>query len=147
MKDKVRLFLIREGADQLELLVFKEPDFPEAGTQVPGGTVDPGEKLEEAIGREFYEETGFQVSMDSWELFSSEVLLHPQTRETQLENAFFRKSSLKEFPERFEHLVTGGGEDEGILFSYSWVGLEKAEVELIDWMSDQLKTLRKLKGF
>ena len=40
------------------LLVFSEPDFPELGLQVPGGTVETGEDIEMAARREFTEETG-----------------------------------------------------------------------------------------
>jgi 8-oxo-dGTP pyrophosphatase MutT (NUDIX family) len=40
------------------LLVFRQPDFPDAGIQVPGGTVEDGERIEEAAAREFKEETG-----------------------------------------------------------------------------------------
>lgn len=40
------------------LLVFRQPDFPEAGIQVPGGSVEPGEELEAAALREAREETG-----------------------------------------------------------------------------------------
>ncbi len=40
------------------LLVFSHPDSPEAGIQVPGGTVEDGETPEEAAMREATEETG-----------------------------------------------------------------------------------------
>ena len=40
------------------LLVFTHPDSPEAGTQVPGGTLEPGEMPEDAALREAIEETG-----------------------------------------------------------------------------------------
>ena len=40
------------------LLVFRQPDSPEQGLQVPGGTVEPGESLEQAALREASEETG-----------------------------------------------------------------------------------------
>ncbi|MBN9021174.1 MAG: NUDIX domain-containing protein [Rhizobiales bacterium] len=43
------------------LLVFTEPDHPEAGTQVPGGTIVDGETVADGARREFSEETGFEA--------------------------------------------------------------------------------------
>jgi 8-oxo-dGTP pyrophosphatase MutT (NUDIX family) len=40
------------------LLVFRHPDAPEAGIQVPAGTIEPGEDPESAVLREAREETG-----------------------------------------------------------------------------------------
>ncbi len=40
------------------LLVFTEPAFPEAGTQIPCGTVEESEDLDSAMLREAVEETG-----------------------------------------------------------------------------------------
>jgi len=42
------------------LLVFEQPDFPDAGVQVPGGTLEPGESPAEGALREAFEETGLQ---------------------------------------------------------------------------------------
>jgi 8-oxo-dGTP diphosphatase len=39
------------------LLDFTQPDYPEAGTQVPGGTVEAGEDPDVAVLREAFEET------------------------------------------------------------------------------------------
>mgnify|MGYP003797653075 CR=1 FL=1 len=41
-----------------ELLVFEHPNSPEAGLQVPAGTVEQGEDHEDAVLREVAEETG-----------------------------------------------------------------------------------------
>ncbi len=41
-----------------KLLVFTHPESPEAGIQVPGGTVEPDEQLDEAALRQAIEETG-----------------------------------------------------------------------------------------
>lgn len=46
-----------------DLLVFKEPDFPSVGLQVPGGTLDPGESYLLAAKREFLEETGLSLDI------------------------------------------------------------------------------------
>ncbi|MBE2200902.1 MAG: NUDIX domain-containing protein [Anaerolinea sp.] len=40
------------------LLVFSEPAYPAAGTQIPGGTVEAGEDPDRAMLREAAEETG-----------------------------------------------------------------------------------------
>lgn len=40
------------------LLVFRHIDFPDAGIQVPGGTVQPGESPPRAVLREAFEEAG-----------------------------------------------------------------------------------------
>jgi 8-oxo-dGTP pyrophosphatase MutT (NUDIX family) len=44
--------------NQNRLLVFRHTDFPEAGIQVPAGTVKPNEDLAVAVLREAQEETG-----------------------------------------------------------------------------------------
>ena len=46
------------GSHRANLLVFSHPDFPEAGIQVPAGTIEPGEEPEAAVLREAFEETG-----------------------------------------------------------------------------------------
>ena len=46
--------------NQNRLLMFRHTDFPEAGIQVPAGTVKPNEELAIAVLREAEEETGLQ---------------------------------------------------------------------------------------
>lgn len=40
------------------LLLFTQPGAPQAGIQVPAGTIEPGEKPQDAVMREAQEETG-----------------------------------------------------------------------------------------
>ena len=40
------------------LLLFTHPESPEAGIQVPAGTIEPGESPQDAVMREAKEETG-----------------------------------------------------------------------------------------
>ena len=40
-----------------QLLIFRQPDFPEAGLQVPAGTIEDGEEPADAVMREAFEET------------------------------------------------------------------------------------------
>lgn len=56
--EKVVAYITREVAGKRQLLVFTHRDHPEAGVQVPGGTVEAGESVESALLREVEEETG-----------------------------------------------------------------------------------------
>jgi 8-oxo-dGTP pyrophosphatase MutT (NUDIX family) len=54
--DKVVVYITR-GA---RLLVFTQPAYPQAGIQVPAGTIEPYETPEAAARREAHEETGLE---------------------------------------------------------------------------------------
>jgi 8-oxo-dGTP pyrophosphatase MutT (NUDIX family) len=54
LREKVVAYITRRR----RLLVFTHRDFPEAGVQVPAGTVEAGEAGEVAVLREAHEETG-----------------------------------------------------------------------------------------
>jgi hypothetical protein len=56
--EKVVVYLLRNRASSVELLVFSQPKFPEAGIQVPAGTINRGESPEVAAIRELGEEAG-----------------------------------------------------------------------------------------
>lgn len=55
---KVTAFITRPGTQEIELLVFQHP---QAGVQLPAGTVEPGEAPEDAVLREVEEETGLST--------------------------------------------------------------------------------------
>jgi 8-oxo-dGTP diphosphatase len=58
---KVVAYITRDNpTGERELLVFEHRDFPEAGVQVPAGTVKDGEKPEDAVMREVAEEIGLE---------------------------------------------------------------------------------------
>lgn len=52
--DKALAYITRGN----KLLVFRHLDYPDSGIQVPGGTIQPGERPEEAVLREAQEESG-----------------------------------------------------------------------------------------
>jgi 8-oxo-dGTP pyrophosphatase MutT (NUDIX family) len=55
--EKVTAIITRERDGIKEVLLFQHPN---AGVQVPAGTVDPGEAIEDAVIREGQEETGLE---------------------------------------------------------------------------------------
>ena len=56
--DKITAFVTRSTPNGLDLLLFEHPN---AGIQIPAGTVEEGEPIEEAVLREVYEETGLDA--------------------------------------------------------------------------------------
>ncbi|MEU8264002.1 NUDIX domain-containing protein [Micromonospora sp. NPDC048999] len=56
-------YITRTGTLGPEVLVFNYPSTPVAGTHLPGGGVEPGERPDTAAIREALEETGIQGSL------------------------------------------------------------------------------------
>ena len=65
MIEKAYGFVLREGGDGQELLVFDHAGMPEAGVQVPGGTIEAAEAPLAAVAREVLEESG--LPLEGWE--------------------------------------------------------------------------------
>jgi 8-oxo-dGTP pyrophosphatase MutT (NUDIX family) len=139
--NKVRAYIFRNLGSSSQLLVFQQPKFPEAGTQVPGGTVDPNEDMEAAVGREVLEETGFQIP-EKWLKIATEQIVHPVRGSPQIENSF-QVTTQAPLPNTWDHVVSGGGEDEGLLFRYFWMSLDEGEKALWPWMAKHLAIYRK----
>jgi len=58
MQLKVLAYITREHKNETQLLVFTHRDYPDAGLQIPAGTVEEGEEIEHALFREIHEESG-----------------------------------------------------------------------------------------
>lgn len=139
---KVLAYITRNTGDSgTELLVFDHLDFPEAGTQVPAGTVEDGEAIEAALVREVEEETGLvdcriasKIGVYDW--------VHPDTHNTH-ERHVFHLLAPNNTPETWTWIETSGGavpEDEGYVFLFRLVPLDQP-LELAGNQGDYLDAL------
>ncbi|WP_018183024.1 NUDIX hydrolase [Kaistia granuli] len=124
-KSKVVLYATWRG----RLLVFREPDFPEYGIQVPGGTMEPGETPDQAARREFLEETGLTAPAGMTLLGERDYRYAPADGpERQHRRWFFHLPLDGEFAENWEHLEMhpdAGGPP--IRFHLFWLALPLGE--------------------
>lgn len=116
MKHKVLVYLLRSTAAGAEFLAFTHRDFPDAGLQVPAGTVEPGEPLETAACRELAEESG--LTAEQVRLVGKlAVADEPEWDQRRHVYLFEPRGPL---PDRWAHTVAGAGEDQGMVFEFDW---------------------------
>lgn len=131
MKTKVKVlaYILRTKNEIDEVLVFDHRDFPEAGTQIIGGTVDPGEDLIGALLREIFEESGLQFS-------ASDII--KKLGETQYQRRDIKELNHRHYflihsnnlSDTWAHTVHSDGQDNGMVFHFYWMTLSKAKEEL-----------------
>lgn len=124
------------------LLVFNQPDHPEAGVQVPGGTVWPAESIEDGARREFVEETGFAAPEvltllgEAAYVYEAGGLRHEHAR------SFFHLPLDDEYPETWEWVEqTPDGGEGPIRMAFFFVALD-AVPELFGGLGAFLPQLR-----
>jgi len=108
-----------------QLLIFQHTDFPEAGIQVPAGTVKPGENPEEAALREAREESGLQnlrmVSFLGTRMFDA----RPYGKDQLHRRFVYHFEALGDLPDTWRHLETDPSDQsaESYEFEFWWAGL------------------------
>ncbi|QDV49035.1 NUDIX hydrolase [Gimesia fumaroli] len=109
------------------LLVFDHVDFPNAGTQIPGGTIEPGETPEAAALREAREETGLgSLSIRSF-IANETVDLTPFGKLETINGWFYHLEYDGERQDRWRYAeqTPGDGSLEPILFELYWISLQE----------------------
>jgi len=130
VKQKVLAYLIWEDKGQQQLLVFVHHDYPEAGIQVSGGTVEEGESLEMAIMRELEEEAGLQ-QLSVTNKLTETVYYNSYKQEYQNQHVFLVQSYTK-LPEKWNYYVTGDGEDRGLSYLFFWIDVTSPPTLIAD---------------
>lgn len=144
MKTKGKVYVyITQGT---KLLVMEHPFSPEAGLQVPGGTIEPDEAPEHAAIREAEEETGLSG-------FKLIRLLGEQVRDMRdykknewQHRYFFHLIYDQPTPDQWRHFEPDPSESDGkekdITLDFYWVDLNEQIPELIAEMDFLLKDLK-----
>lgn len=130
------------------LLIFRHVDFPEAGVQVPGGSVEPGEAPEAAALREAEEETGLQGLALVGLLGEVEREMNDRGRDEIQHRWFYHLLCETETPEVWRHDETTPSEGDGpIAFELIWASLRHERPALIAGMGDLLPKLLEVMAF
>lgn len=116
------------------LLVHRHRDFPEAGWQVPAGTVDDGETPEAGVMRETQEEAGLDGSRVRLRRLVGRYVYGTVDR------FVFHLELVGDAPMQWEHTVSAGEADQGLVFCYEWWDL-KADLPLAGHQGDLLAQL------
>jgi 8-oxo-dGTP diphosphatase len=119
--DRVLAYVTRERGGRRELLVFDHRDYPDAGTQVPAGRLEPDEDLQAGLLRELEEEAGLADAriVRKFATFGPGELPHGRSYTNhayELESPGAR--------DEWEHTVLGDGDDAGLVFCYRWIPLD-----------------------
>jgi 8-oxo-dGTP diphosphatase len=123
--EKAFAYITSEG----RLLVFEHVAFPEAGVQVPAGTINSGEAPAIAAVREATEETGLDEFLDIELLGVAEFDARPYGKDEIHRRHFFHLRLAGSAPERWQHHErhrSDGGVD-AIELELFWVPLAQAD--------------------
>lgn len=133
-KTKVLAYIYRDVGPLKEILVFDHVDFKEAGTQVVGGTVEPGEDLREALLREILEEAGLVFHIVDVHPIGQTVYERKDRPEKNHRHYFMIEGSHLE--DEWIHVVDSTGADHGLKFRFFWIKASEALTMLTGSMGE-----------
>lgn len=136
MKEKIKVISYIFRNNKTEILVFDHRDFSEAGTQVVGGTVDPGEDLKTALVRELLEESGLVVQVSQVTKIGESTYNRSDKPEINFRHYF--EVEIENLPDTWSHVVASDGEDDGLVFTFFWLPVEAARKVLTGNFGEKL---------
>ena len=130
MTHKRKVFAYITDGDRL--LVFRHVDFPKAGIQVPGGTVQPGEDFETALQREVQEETGLTDLELVGPVGEQERDMSDFGMDEVHEQRYYHLRCLEAPAETWRHVEEYASDGSGpLVFEFSWVYLTEGTPGLV----------------
>ncbi len=138
--NKVLAYVTNRG----RLLVFRHTQFPEAGIQVPGGTMEAGEEPLEAALREAREESGLEDLQFMSFLGIQNFDCEPSGKDQIDRRYFFHFEAAGELPDQWLHLETDPSDHSASFyeFEFLWAQLPSGVPSLAgeqDRMLDELR--------
>jgi len=125
-----------------KILVFRQPDFPSVGIQVPAGTIEENETPEQAVLREVREETGIQ-ELQIVRFLGEELYDMSQYKPEVHYRYFFHVECLQlSIDETWSH-VEQYGTGKGVLFEFLWADLTGLDKKLIAGQGNCLKNMQR----
>jgi 8-oxo-dGTP diphosphatase len=125
-----------------QMLVFRHPFVPEAGIQVPGGTVEPDEAPDDAVLREAFEETGLPT-LKRVAFLGEQMWQNPYPQESYkvAHRHFYHLTVTDTPPDTWRHIESSPsiGTDQPV-FEFFWVPLSDIPALIAD-MGFHLPTL------
>jgi 8-oxo-dGTP pyrophosphatase MutT (NUDIX family) len=134
---KAFVYLTRGERD---LLLVSHPMHPEAGLQVPAGTIEPGEDPQEAAARELAEESGLRAFRIESYLGERTCDMRPFRKEQYHRRFFFHAILTGEAPERWRHDERHAG-TAPIPLEFFWWDLGNGRPDLIAGHGEMLRRL------
>ncbi|WP_339253822.1 NUDIX domain-containing protein [Sporosarcina sp. FSL W8-0480] len=122
VKRKVLAYITKGENNERKILVFDQKGNPEAGFQVPGGTIEENELLIDALYREIEEETGIRREQLELKGKVHKRNYFPEHRKDVVhERNIFHLSYIGEDKKEWDNLVRSDGLDNGMIFHCQWV--------------------------
>jgi len=130
--------------DRGRLLVFQHPE--DRSMQLPKGTIEPGEAPEDAVRRELLEESGIDyggelLPLGTIDRFCEAGVEGNKHRHPQLWHLFLMRAEVL-LPETFDHVAMGSPEEDGLVFSFSWL---TAEAPLDDFAAPYVRVINRVR--
>lgn len=140
---KAVAYITRNLGPETELLVFDhDKEYSEAGTQVIAGTVDEGEKPENTILRECFEEGGLSELTIKSKI--DDYVFYRDTHNQYNRRHIYHLETQKTLPDRWTHHIKSDGEDNGHNFHFFWIKLSEAEGKLSGQLDRSISKLKNL---